>query len=246
MAIASGTFTNQIRGTVGDFDKTVSSPPVIVRAKSVDLIIQKTSNGVKVADGETFFYDITVTNDGLDDASNVIITDILPNSLGFLSTDFQSSSPVIVPQFTVTESQLTWKISDFPVGATLSIRLKVEAQDDGFVGNDAYVMSDEEDADLTNNRSRDEITISPIFIPNVIKPDNDGKNETFVIRAKSKFDQIGVIIFNRWGDPVFESSDYQNDWSAEGLNAGTYYYQIKGMSIVGTEKQYKGWIQVIK
>jgi len=246
MAVEDGTFTNQARGVIGDFDQTVSSPPVIVRAKSVDLSIEKTSKGVKVADGDTFHYDIIIRNTGLDDATQVVIMDVLPNSLAFGSTDFQSSSPLISPVFTANGSQLTWEISDFPVGESLIIRLEVQAQDEGPVANEAFVSSKEEDANPSNNRSRDEIIISPLFIPNVIKPDNDGKNETFVIRAASKFDQIGLTIFNRWGDKVFESADYQNDWSAEGLNAGTYYYQVRGRNTGMTEKQYKGWLQVIK
>lgn len=246
MALEDGTFTNQVRGSVGDFDQTVSSPAVIVRSKSVDLSIEKSSRGIKVADGDLFFYDIIVKNDGLDDASEVTITDNLSPSLSFISADFQSSSPVISPVFTIEGSQLTWEIPDFPVGETLLIRLEVMAQDEGFVANEANVRSNEEDANLTNNRGRDEINIAPLFIPNVIKPDNDGKNETFVIRADNKFDQIGLIIFNRWGDLVFESTDYQNDWTAEGLNAGTYFYQIEGKGAGVTNKQYKGWVQVIK
>lgn len=246
MAVGDGTFSNQVRGAYEDFDQTVSSPPVIIRAKSVDLSIEKTSNGIKVADGDLFYYDIIIRNTGLDDASQVVVTDILPNTLGFQSAVFQSSSPVISPVFTVNGNQLTWEISDFPVGESLNIRLEVLAQDEGFTANEALVGSEEEDADITNNRSRDETIISPLFIPNVIKPDNDGKNETFVIRAASKFDQMGLIIFNRWGDVIFESVDYQNDWAAEGLNAGTYYYQIRGRGTGRTEKQYKGWVQVIK
>ena len=246
MAVNDGTFTNQVRGAVGDFDQTVSSPPVIVRAKSVDLDIEKTSNGIRVADGDIFHYDITVRNTGLDDASEVVVTDMLPDALGFISADFQSSSLAISPVFTATGGQLIWEISDFPVGESLNIRLEVVAQDEGFVANEANVRSNEEDANISNNSSRDEINITPLFIPNVIKPDNDGKNDTFVIRATNKFDQIGLIIFNRWGDSVYESTDYQNDWNAEGVNAGTYYYQVRGRRIGMTEKQYKGWLQVIK
>lgn len=244
MAVNDGTFSNQVSAAVGDFNITVSSPPVIVRSKSVDLSIEKTSNGIKVADGEIFHYDIIIRNTGLDDATEVVVTDILPNALGFQSADVQSSSPVISPVFTAVGNQLTWEISDFPVGESLSIRLEVVAMDEGFIANEAFVGSKEDDSDMSNNRSRDEMTISPLFIPNVIKPDNDGKNDTFVIRAANKFDQIRLIIFNRWGDVVFESGDYQNDWGAEGLNAGTYYYQLKGTGT--TEKQYKGWLQVIK
>jgi gliding motility-associated-like protein len=89
-------------------------------------------------------------------------------------------------------------------------------------------------------------TILPLFIPNVFKPDGDGKNETFIIRASHRFERLELVIFNRWGDIVYASTDYQNDWNAEGLLPGTYYYQVKGIGIDKKEKQYKGWVQVIK
>jgi hypothetical protein len=31
-------------------------------------------------------------------------------------------------------------------------------------------------------------------------------------------------VFNRWGNKVFESKNYNNDWDGGGLPAGTYYY----------------------
>nr|MBI1230278.1 DUF11 domain-containing protein [Cytophagales bacterium] len=246
MAISDGTFINQVRGTVGDFDETVSSPPVIVRAKSVDLKIEKVSLVDNVQDGDSFEYIITVTNNGLDDATEVVITDVLSNSLRFETTDFQSSSPSISPVFRQSGAELQWEITAFPVGETLTITLEVIAIEEGLVANEVLITSSERDSNLIDNSSREEITVTPLFIPNVFKPDNDGKNDTFVIRAENKFERIELLVFNRWGDLVFESSDYQNDWRAEGLNPGTYYYQVKGKKTGIAEKQYKGWIQVIK
>ncbi|WP_161993937.1 gliding motility-associated C-terminal domain-containing protein [Cyclobacterium xiamenense] len=102
------------------------------------------------------------------------------------------------------------------------------------------------DTSPENNTALEEKNILPLFIPNVIKPDFDGKNDTFVIRATHKFERVELLIFNRWGDLVFASEDYQNDWSAEGLLAGTYYYQVTGTDPQGKRKEYKGWVQVIK
>lgn len=36
-----------------------------------------------------------------------------------------------------------------------------------------------------------------------------------------------LIIFNRWGEKVFEVDDYQNDWNGEGLADGIYYYILQ-------------------
>lgn len=74
-------------------------------------------------------------------------------------------------------------------------------------------------------------------IPNVITPNGDGKNDTFVVGAPN----TRIEIFNRWGKRVFASDNYADDWGKGVLN-GTYYYQLTlpGNSIC------KGWIQVIE
>ncbi len=67
-----------------------------------------------------------------------------------------------------------------------------------------------------------------IFIPNVLTPNNDGFNDTWFIKNIQLFPKNGVKIVNRWGDIVFQTSNYQNNWdggyAGGNLPAGTYYY----------------------
>lgn len=67
-----------------------------------------------------------------------------------------------------------------------------------------------------------------VFIPNVLTPNNDGFNDTWFIKNIQLFPKNGVKIVNRWGDIVFQTNNYQNDWdgtySGGNLPAGTYYY----------------------
>jgi hypothetical protein len=55
-----------------------------------------------------------------------------------------------------------------------------------------------------------------------------------------------LVIFNRLGDHILEAENYQNDWSAEGLVAGTYFYVLTAIDRNGDPVEFKGWIQVIK
>lgn len=73
------------------------------------------------------------------------------------------------------------------------------------------------------------------IIPNAISPNNDGKNDTFVIGISN----ARLKIFNRWGKTVFESADYQNDWGTD-VAIGTYYYELQ----MPDGKYCKGWIEV--
>ena len=67
-----------------------------------------------------------------------------------------------------------------------------------------------------------------VFIPNVLTPNNDGYNDTWFIKNIQLFQRNEVTIVNRWGDVVFYTDAYQNDWdgkySGGPLPAGTYYY----------------------
>ena len=69
-----------------------------------------------------------------------------------------------------------------------------------------------------------------IIFPDGITPNGDGLNETWVIQLIKEFPNATVQIFNRWGQKVFESVGYQNEWdgtmNGKKLPVGTYYYVI--------------------
>lgn len=70
-------------------------------------------------------------------------------------------------------------------------------------------------------------------IPTVITPGNiDGKNDVFVIDfLDDVYPECHVVIFNRWGSVVFESTGYSEPWDGtykgEYLPMGTYFYRIE-------------------
>lgn len=73
--------------------------------------------------------------------------------------------------------------------------------------------------------------------PNTITPNGDGLNETLVFdvilfNPADKYPNNELIVFNRWGDIVFEQAPYANAWGGEGkdgtpLPEGTYYYVLR-------------------
>jgi hypothetical protein len=95
-----------------------------------------------------------------------------------------------------------------------------------------------------------QIPIYKILIPNVITPEaTPGYNDDFQIVFGADLippADIGLTIrlsvFNRWGKKVFESSDYRNNWNANGLVPGVYYMHVE----VGDLTTCKGWIQILK
>jgi len=65
-----------------------------------------------------------------------------------------------------------------------------------------------------------------ITIPNVVTPNQDGINESFVIRNLLLYDYRPIVIKNRWGRTVFQSSQYNNDWDGSNVPDGVYYGMV--------------------
>ncbi len=81
-----------------------------------------------------------------------------------------------------------------------------------------------------------------VFIPNIITPNNDGLNDFFAPVGLTS-GQYGLTIYNRWGKPVYQSFSYKNNWQAEGLSGGIYYYFFQNAA---SAKTYKGYIEVVR
>jgi uncharacterized repeat protein (TIGR01451 family)/gliding motility-associated-like protein len=217
----------------------------------VDMSITKTSNNAEIFEGDEFEYQIDVTNSSSFDATNVVVVDNLPNGITYVSSRFTSTSTDINVSTDLTGTKLTYTIPYFPANSklTINVRVKADALINGSpmsIVNRVTVVSDEDDTNPDNNAAEDSNEINPFFIPNVITPNNDGKNDRFVIKGSQKFGKREIVILNRFGDHLYENSNYDNDWSAEGIVGGTYFFVFRGTDSEGKVHEFKGWIQVIK
>tara|TARA_B100001093_G_scaffold519025_1_gene606061 strand:- start:1017 stop:2675 length:1659 start_codon:yes stop_codon:yes gene_type:complete len=82
-------------------------------------------------------------------------------------------------------------------------------------------------------------------ISNIVTPNGDNINETWNIKYPDRIQGCTVQIYNRWGQLVFESTGYENQWSGtkdnEQLPDGVYYY-----SITGCDTDYTGSINLLR
>jgi gliding motility-associated-like protein len=86
-----------------------------------------------------------------------------------------------------------------------------------------------------------------LFIPNLYTPNGDGINDVFEIRGLELFQENQLVIINRWGNEVYKTTNYKNDWQGTGLSEGTYYYLLRVRENTGAAwKVYKGYITLIR
>lgn len=75
------------------------------------------------------------------------------------------------------------------------------------------------------------------MIMNTITPNGDGMNDflefdVLLFTPPSEFPDNEIIIFNRWGDIVYQQEPYNNNWDGRNANGdrlpqGTYYYILR-------------------
>ncbi|GAB4129850.1 MAG: hypothetical protein Fur0027_15150 [Raineya sp.] len=106
----------------------------------------------------------------------------------------------------------------------------------GFVGKDCfeYTVCDAQRACAKANLCIVVESSDAIFIPEAFSPNGDGLYDNFVIEGVSN-KKVSLKVFNRWGNLVYQSNDYKNDWKGigneglhkgENLPDGTYFYVI--------------------
>ncbi len=66
-----------------------------------------------------------------------------------------------------------------------------------------------------------------MIIPNVFTPNQDGMNDYFRIEGIESYPNSSLIVYNRWGNLVFQSDNYQNNWDGYLASQGTYFYVLE-------------------
>jgi gliding motility-associated-like protein len=118
------------------------------------------------------------------------------------------------------------------------VSLTVQAQ--GSSVNCPTLTSDKKDAQTPNNK---------YFVPNAFTPNNNGQSDVFKIESH-EISTMRLLIFNQWGQKIFESSSQQNGWdgtfNGKQQPVGVYVYALTMTLLDGTVVNKKGTINLIR
>jgi subtilisin-like proprotein convertase family protein len=112
-----------------------------------------------------------------------------------------------------------------------------------------YSVTISEPICLFNSTSDFEVTSLPceVFLPNILTLNGDVLNEVLNFgTALQYFQNAEVQVFSRWGDLVYESTNYQNDWSPSDYSDGVFYYILKVTTPAGKIEDYTGYFHLMR
>jgi len=88
-----------------------------------------------------------------------------------------------------------------------------------------------------------------IYLPNIFSPNGDNINDVLYVRGQSIVSMM-LIIYDRWGEKVFESTTPENGWDGRFrgtlLEAAVFAYSLKAEFADGSKVKKKGTITLVK
>ena len=116
-------------------------------------------------------------------------------------------------------------------------------------GSNYFTYTNQYNCDSIIEYNVTEICPNNLFIPNTFTPDKDGINEVFKPVFVEELDYYEFLIFNRWGELIFETKDIATGWDGKhkGLASQTdsYIWKIK-YTINGEIKSIIGHVHLLR
>ncbi|MBL4736276.1 MAG: gliding motility-associated C-terminal domain-containing protein [Flavobacteriales bacterium] len=96
------------------------------------------------------------------------------------------------------------------------------------------------------------VTVSQDFaigVPNIFSPNGDFQNDVLYVSERG-LDWMLLIIYDRWGEKVFESNDVNTGWDGtfkgKSMNPAVYVYYLEGVFTNSTEIKKQGNITLVR
>jgi len=110
------------------------------------------------------------------------------------------------------------------------------------------ILEKKDSIDITPVLVRDENGPCEIKVFTSITPNGDGTNDVWIVDNLEDYPKNRVVIYNRWGKPVFDKSGYNNttiawpDKNDKDLTPSTYFYII---DLGNGTKPIKGYVELL-
>lgn len=168
---------------------------------------------------------------------NPLVTVDVNGTYTFTFTDNQCLRDTSFDVYFADSTFVTLNTADFCVGDQATLDAGSQVAEATYLWNSGATSPTIDVADSGSyyvevtglcNVASDTVTVTTmicdIFAPNVITPNGDGENDALFFEGLDRYPGSHLVVFNRWGTKVFETDDYQNNWSPTDISDGTYFY----------------------
>ncbi|MEM6516752.1 MAG: gliding motility-associated C-terminal domain-containing protein, partial [Bacteroidota bacterium] len=211
-----------------------------------DLAVTKEANVEEAVIGDEIVFTISVANEGLVVSNAVVVEEILPSGYQYISDVTSIGSYSIITG--------EWLVGTLSPGQVETLVLTVSMLSTGDYLNVVNVFDENEPLDDNRENNTASASVEPICfnVYNEFSPNGDGVNEFFIIDCIENFPDNRLEVYNRWGNLVYKTNGYKNDWNGisngratlnegEELPVGTYYYILDFGN--GSEPR-NGWLYI--
>ena len=87
-----------------------------------------------------------------------------------------------------------------------------------------------------------------LHVPTAFTPNDDGNNDFFGPSGwrMDKYKAYQFIIYNQWGDVVFETTDYLEQWDGLGAPSDVYSWILLITDELGAVRKENGFITLVR
>ena len=209
---------------------------VLEDTTNVDIEINKAVVPSIASIGDEVTFTISVINLGSTNATDIEIYEALPNGYSYVS------SLSTIGQYDLDD--FLWRIEMLGPNQQETLTIIAQIISSNNLENVAVLENvNETDRDNLNNFDSAEVSVDNCLkIAQSFSPNNDGINDFLIIPCVEDYPNSELLIYNRYGTRVFESTNYLNSWDGKPnvgmlhqknklLPVGTYYYIFKNAII---------------
>lgn len=122
----------------------------------------------------------------------------------------------------------------------------------GAVVEGMYMVAVQNQCNAVNASAEVETDPCVLVVPNVFTPNSDGVNDVFEVTGIEIYIDPNLEVYNRWGQLVYKSEQYDNTWDGRDMNGnelsdGTYYYLLNATRpFTLEEKKFQGTVNIFR
>jgi len=211
-----------------------------------NLSITKTVDNLTPFVDDNVVFTITVTNTGMGTYNNIVISEPLQSGYAFVSSTASAGTYNAVTGI--------WNIPTLGPNQSATLLLTATVLITGDYSNTVEIISSDEDDPDDGDVAG--VTTEPLCLTvfNEFTPNEDGSNDFFFIKCAEYYPNNKLEIYNRYGNLVYETKRYNNNWkgisnvngtfNGNVLPTGTYYYVFETGEANNRVKT--GWLFIMR